>query len=67
MIKHIVRGTVNIALLISIIIGFSLLGIWSINALFPALAIPYTWKTCTAFVVLFASLASLHLISRNKK
>jgi hypothetical protein len=67
MIKNILRGTINIALLISIIIGFSLLGIWSINTLFPVLAIPYTWKTCTAFIVLFASLAMLHLISRNKK
>jgi hypothetical protein len=46
-------------------IGFGpILGIWSLNTLFPALAIPYTWQTWLAFSLLFTSSS---IIPRLKK
>jgi hypothetical protein len=39
---------------IAIVIG-PLLGIWSLNTLFPVLAIPYTWETWAAFALLFTT------------
>jgi hypothetical protein len=39
---------------IAIVIG-PLLGIWSLNTLFPVLAIPYTWETWAAFAMLFTT------------
>jgi uncharacterized membrane protein len=50
-----IRFIFGVALfLIAIIIG-PLLGIWSLNTLFPVLAIPYTWETWLAFALLFTS------------
>ena len=37
---------------ILILICFPLLAIWSINTLFPVLAIPYTFETWLAWVLL---------------
>ena len=39
---------------IAIVIG-PLLGIWSLNTLFPVLVIPYTWETWAAFALLFTT------------
>jgi len=39
---------------VAIVIG-PLLGIWSLNTLFPVLAIPYTWETWAAFALLFTT------------
>jgi hypothetical protein len=39
---------------IAIVIG-PLLGIWSLNTLFPVLAIPYTIETWAAFALLFTT------------
>ena len=39
---------------IAIVIG-PLLGIWSLNTLFPVLTIPYTWETWAAFALLFTT------------
>ena len=49
---------------IAIIIG-PLLGIWSLNTLFPILAIPYTWETWAAFLLLFGSATGLSIGRRR--
>jgi hypothetical protein len=43
---------------IAIAIG-PLLGIWSLNTLFPILAIPYTWETWAAFALLLGSASGI--------
>ena len=55
MINALIRLAFGIGLiLIAILIG-PLLGIWSLNTLFPSLAIPYTWETWAAFAFLFGA------------
>jgi len=41
-----------LALIVAIIVVGPLLGIWALNTLFPALAIPYTIETWFAVVLL---------------
>jgi hypothetical protein len=41
-----------IFIVIAVVFG-PVVGIWSLNTLFPALAIPYTWQTWLAFNCLF--------------
>jgi hypothetical protein len=41
-----------------IVVG-PLAGIWSLNTLFPILAIPYTWETWLAFLLIFGSATGL--------
>ena len=41
-----------IALLVVLFVFGPLITIWSLNTLFPVLAIPYTWETWAATVVL---------------
>jgi hypothetical protein len=43
-----------------------LVGIWSLNILFPVLHIPYTLETWAAFGVLFGSATGLSFGSRRK-
>jgi hypothetical protein len=45
----------GIALILFAIIIGPLLGIWSLNTLFPVLAIPYTIETWAAFALLFTT------------
>jgi hypothetical protein len=45
----------GIALILFVIIIGPLLGIWSLNTLFPVLAIPYTIETWAAFALLFTT------------
>jgi hypothetical protein len=45
----------GIALLVIAIVIGPLLGIWSLNTLFPVLAIPYTIETWAAFALLFTT------------
>ncbi len=59
MIKSILKFTVGISLLVVVIVLLPLLGIWSLNTLFPILAIPYTWQTWAAFFLLFGSVTGL--------
>jgi len=42
-----------------------LLGIWSLNTLFPVLTIPYTWQTWAAFFLLFGGLTGLRFGSKK--
>jgi TctA family transporter len=59
MIKSILKLILGISLLIIVIVIGPLLGIWSLNTLFPLLAIPYTWETWAAFLLLFGSATGL--------
>jgi len=43
-----------------------LLGIWSLNTLFPVLAIPYTLETWAAFGLLLGGASGVRVGSRNK-
>lgn len=62
--------------LIKLILGVSLIliavtlgpiaGIWSLNTLFPVLAIPYTWETWLAFFLLFGSITGLRFSTFKK-
>lgn len=54
-----------IAVIISIIIFGPILTIWSLNTLFPVLAIPYTFWTWLAAFVLFAGFSGLRVSNKN--
>lgn len=47
-----------IALLLLVIIIAPLATIWALNTLFPVLAIPLSWETWLAALVLFGTLAN---------
>jgi hypothetical protein len=65
MIKSLVKFTFGIALLVIVIVFGPLAGIWSLNTLFPTLAIPYDIYTWLAFFLLFGSVTGLRF--GNKK
>ena len=67
MIKSILKLILGLALLVAVIVIGPLLGIWSLNTLFPVLAIPYTWETWAAFLLLFGSATGLRFGSRKKE
>ena len=54
-----------IALIIFLVIIGPLLTIWSLNILFPVLAIPYTWQTWVA-VVIVAGIFKTNLTYKKK-
>lgn len=54
-----------IALVFMIFIGGPLATLWSLNTLFPVLAIPYTLETWLAAFVLFAGVSGLGLSNRK--
>jgi hypothetical protein len=66
MIKSILKLISGITILLVVIVGFPLLGIWSLNTLFPVLLIPYTWQTWAAFVLLFGSVTGLRFNGSKK-
>jgi hypothetical protein len=59
MIGAIIKLTIGVALILLAVVLGPLIGIWSLNTLFPALSIPYTWETWAAFFFLFGSLTGL--------
>jgi hypothetical protein len=67
MIKSILKLILGLSLLVAVIVLGPLLGIWSLNTLFPVLAIPYTWETWAAFLLLFGSATGLRFGSRKKE
>jgi TctA family transporter len=67
MIKSLIKLILGIALLVVVIVVGPLLGIWSLNTLFPVLEIPYTWQTWAAFLLLFGSATGLRFGSRRKE
>jgi multidrug efflux pump subunit AcrB len=66
MIKSILKLIGGIAILLVVIIVFPLLGLWSLNTLFPVLAIPYTWQTWVSFMLLFGSVTGLRFSGSKK-
>jgi hypothetical protein len=67
MIKSLIKLVLGITLLVVVIVVGPLLGIWSLNKLFPVLLIPYTWETWAAFLLLFGSATGLRFGSRRKE
>lgn len=59
MIKSILKLIIGLALVVTIIVLGPLAGIWSLNTLFPILAIPYNISTWAAFFLLFGSITGL--------
>lgn len=65
MIKNILKLILGISLIVAVIIFGPLLGIWSLNTLFPMLAIPYTWQTWAAYFLLLGSITGLRFGSKK--
>ena len=65
MISSLIKLTFGIALIIAAVVLGPIIGIWSLNTLFPVLAIPYTWETWAAFFFLFGSLTGLRFGSKK--
>ena len=59
MIGSVFKLIIGIILIVVAVIFGPLLGIWSLNTLFPVLAIPYTWQTWAAYFLIFGSLTGL--------
>jgi hypothetical protein len=59
MITSLLKLILAIALIIVVIVFGPIAGIWSLNTLFPVLAIPYTLETWCAFFLLFGSVSGL--------
>lgn len=59
MIGAILKLILGVSLLVFVIVVGPLAGIWSLNTLFPVLAIPYTWETWLAFLLIFGSATGL--------
>jgi hypothetical protein len=66
-ITSIFKLIIGIVLIVALIVIGPLLGIWSLNTLFPVLTIPYTWETWAAFLLLFGSATGLRFGSRKKE
>ena len=65
MTKALIKLIFGVLLIIIAIIGGPIAGIWSLNTLFPMLAIPYTWQTWAAFFLLFGSITGLRFGSKK--
>ena len=65
MITAIFKLFLGIVLILAAVVLGPLIGIWSLNTLFPVLAIPFTWETWAAFFFLFGSLTGLRFSSRK--
>jgi hypothetical protein len=52
-------------IVLAIFIGAPIATIWSLNTLFPVLAIPYTLETWVAAFVLFAGVSGIGLTNRK--
>jgi len=64
-IKSIFKLILGIMLIAVVIVIGPILGIWSLNTLFPVLNIPYTWQTWAAFLLLFGSVTGLRFGSKK--
>jgi len=65
MTSALIKLILGIALIVIAIVFGPLLGIWSLNVLFPVLNIPYTWETWLAYFLIFGSLTGLRFGSRK--
>jgi len=65
MMTSLIKLIFGITLILLVIVFGPLLGIWSLNTLFPVLAIPYTWQTWAAYFLIFGSLTGLRFGSKK--
>jgi hypothetical protein len=66
MTSALIKLILGITLIVAIIVFGPIVGIWSLNTLFPVLAIPYTWETWLAYFLLLGSITGLSFGSRKK-
>jgi hypothetical protein len=53
--KNLLYVIIGIVIILTLMFAVPLALIWSLNVLFPVLAIPFTWKTwLAAFIILWA-------------
>jgi len=52
---------IGIAFIIIAVIFGPIVGIWSLNTLFPVLNIPFTWQTWLSFNILFSGVVGARL------
>jgi hypothetical protein len=64
MINAFLKLILGISLLVFVIVVGPLAGIWSLNTLFPVLAIPYTWETWLAFLLIFGGATGIRVSRR---
>jgi len=65
MMKSLIKLIVGVGLILFLIVFGPIAGIWSLNTLFPILAIPYTLETWAAYFLLFGSLTGLRFGSKR--
>lgn len=65
MISSLIKLILGVALIIVAIVFGPIVGIWSLNTLFPVLHIPYTLETWCAFFLLFGSVTGLRFGTRK--
>jgi len=65
MTSALIKLILGITLVVIAIVFGPLLGIWSLNVLFPVLNIPYTWETWLAYFLIFGSLTGLRFGSKK--
>ena len=66
MITSIFKLVLAVLLIAAIVVIGPIVGIWSLNTLFPILAIPYTFNTWAAFALLFGSFTGLNFGAKRK-
>jgi hypothetical protein len=66
MISSLFKLIFGITIVVTVIVFGPILGIWSLNTLFPVLQIPLTLDTWCAFFLLFGSLTGLRFGSSKK-
>ena len=64
-ITSIFKLILGVTLLIAVIVFGLIVGIWSLNTLFPVLHIPFTLETWCAFFLLFGSITGLRFGSKK--
>ena len=65
MTSALIKLVLGITLIVIVIVFGPLAGIWSLNTLFPVLAIQYNWQTWLAFLLLFGSATGLRFGSKK--
>ena len=66
MTSALIKLILGISLIVIAVVFGPIVGIWSLNTLFPVLAIPYTWQTWLAYFLLLGSITGLSFGSRRK-
>ena len=66
MTSALIKLILGIALIVFVIVFGPIVGIWSLNTLFPVLQIPLTIETWCAFFLLFGGITGLRFGSKNK-